>query len=107
MEREFEALRTNWPAIFRFGGKYFQEYYNPLTGEGRWCEITPEYAEHVLNRGVERSQTRTDSDDRAVDLSGAVHGGCGGVELHGDGCDGVLQPDVLVEDVRSGTRTNR
>jgi hypothetical protein len=46
--RTFKLYRTEFPAIFRFDGKFFQEEYAIDTMEQKWIEITPETAERWL-----------------------------------------------------------
>lgn len=46
--RSFKLYRTEFPAIFRFDSKFFQEDYNISTGKYRWTEISPEFAERWL-----------------------------------------------------------
>lgn len=43
--RKFKIYREEFPAIFRFNGKLYQEEYDIDRNEHRWVEISPEYAE--------------------------------------------------------------
>lgn len=42
--RNFKIFRTDFPAIFRFNGKLYQEFYDIDTMEDSWVEITEEEA---------------------------------------------------------------
>lgn len=46
--RKFKIYREDFPAIFRFNGQLFQEFYDIDQNESLWIEISPEYAERWL-----------------------------------------------------------
>lgn len=47
--RNFEIFRTEWPAIFRFNGKLFQEEHDIDRDDVRWMEIREDTAQRWLN----------------------------------------------------------
>lgn len=50
--RNFKIFRIDFPAIFRFNGKLYQEFHNIDTMEDSWVEITEEEAMRWLkNQG--------------------------------------------------------
>ena len=75
-ERSFEIIRTEWPALIRFDGKYFEEEYDIDVNEQKFREVSDEYAERMRSYGdmpmrratpkefrsggVERTQTSAD-----------------------------------------------
>ena len=46
--RQFKPYRMEFPAIFRFNGKLFQEFYDIDEARIIWVEISPEDAEPWL-----------------------------------------------------------
>lgn len=46
--RQFKIYQNEWPAVFRFNGRLYSEYYNIDQDETVWREIPPELAERFL-----------------------------------------------------------
>lgn len=46
--RNFKIYRTEFPAIFRFNGKLYQEFYDIVKNEELWLEMDEEEATHWL-----------------------------------------------------------
>jgi hypothetical protein len=46
--RKFKIFRSEFPAIFRFNGRLFEECFDIDGNKDRFVEITPEYAQHLL-----------------------------------------------------------
>lgn len=68
---------------------------------------TGEWQRNGLDFRVERPQASTRTHDRPVALPRPVHGGLGGLELHHDGCDDYLLPQLLMEGYRTSVRPDR
>lgn len=60
--RHFKIYRQDFPAIFRFNGKLYEECFDDYS-QVEWREISEDGAIELLNRGVERPQARTDPQD--------------------------------------------
>lgn len=48
LSRNFKIFRTEFPAIFRFNGRLYQEFYDIDTDENLWVEINVETAKRWL-----------------------------------------------------------
>lgn len=46
--RHFKIYRSEFPAIFRFNGKLYQEFYDIDNDQELWVVISEEVAEHLL-----------------------------------------------------------
>jgi len=46
--RQFKIYRTEFPAIFRFNGKLYQEFYDIDEDQSLWVEINEEEADRWL-----------------------------------------------------------
>lgn len=47
--RRFKVYQTDFPAIFRFNGKLYQEFYDINEDQNFWIEIKEEDAERLLH----------------------------------------------------------
>jgi hypothetical protein len=47
--RQFKIYRLDPPAIFRFNGKLYKEFYDIDMDKNFWVEIKEEDAEHLLH----------------------------------------------------------
>jgi hypothetical protein len=52
--RKFKIYREEFPAIFRFNGKLFQEFYDDVIDERLWVEIDEQTAERLLRAKEEK-----------------------------------------------------